>query len=277
MNCPKRKNKGNGTSSWWKTLGLVDGSNKRCFRCLEVGHFKARCPKSEGTVKMRCFKCNSEEHLKAQCPLLKTHVSKDKDKKQTTKVGSRVLVDAREDVLVISELEFSKGSENMVAPLACSNNVEAKDSALSKSTTNVDEAEGEMIVEFSKIDEINLDGFNLMAGSTRQEGACVSVSSLNEESDVLSAYFRRVLNRFKPTTSQDGTCLVAIKENVGRIISLPQLVKKRAQEDLLQEHLLLVMLVFQLRHPRYVPYLLRMIFIRSVRPTLITLMMLMNT
>ena len=38
---------------------------KRCFRCLEVGHFKASCPKSEGTVKMRCFKCNSEEHLKA--------------------------------------------------------------------------------------------------------------------------------------------------------------------------------------------------------------------
>ena len=40
---------------------VVEGSTKRCFRCMEVGHFKANCPKSEGTSKMRCFKCNSED------------------------------------------------------------------------------------------------------------------------------------------------------------------------------------------------------------------------
>ena len=223
VSCPKRKNKGNGTSLWWKSLGLVDGSNKRCFRCLEVGHFKAMCPKSEGTVKMRCFKCNSEEHLKAQCPLLKTHVSKDKDNKQTTKVGRCVLVNAREDVLVISELEFSKGSENMVAPLACCNNVEANDTALSKSTTSVGEAEGVKIVEYSKIDEINLDGFNLMAESTRQKDACEDVSSLVDECEDQVKGFKGFLKRIKSTTSQDNVCLVAIKENVGRIISLPQI------------------------------------------------------
>ena len=32
----------------------------------------------------------------------------------------------------------------------------------------------------------------------------------------------RFLKRVKPTTSQDGACLMAIKENLGRITSLPQ-------------------------------------------------------
>ena len=122
VNCPKGKNKGD-TPSWLVSNGsrMVEGSTKKCFRCMEVGHFKAQCPKSEGTMKMRCFKCNSEEHLKAQCPLLKTHVSRDKDKVQKTKFGSRVLLDAREnDGLADSELDLARMPKNLRAVLAFS-------------------------------------------------------------------------------------------------------------------------------------------------------------
>ena len=66
---------------------LVEGSTKRCFRCIcmEEGHFKIDCLKSEDTT-LRCFRCNSEGHVKVQCPLLKSHFSKDKDKVQGTNV-----------------------------------------------------------------------------------------------------------------------------------------------------------------------------------------------
>ena len=169
---------------------------------------------------MRCFKCNSEEHLKARCPLLKTHVSKDKDKKLTTKFGSGAMfVDASEDdVLVVSELESSKGSENLCTPLACCNNAEAKEDALSKSTTIVDEAESVKIVEYSKIDEINLDGFNLMAESTMQEKVDVGISDCSFLTKKFGKFHKPVIT----TNVQDGACSVAILENVGRITSLPQ-------------------------------------------------------
>ena len=70
------------------------------------GTSRLMCPRSEGTLKMRCFKCNSEEHLKAQCPLLKTHVSKDKDKKRTTSLAVVKCLLMEDDVLeVVSELD----------------------------------------------------------------------------------------------------------------------------------------------------------------------------
>ena len=59
-----------------------------------------------------------------------------------------MMFDAREDDdLVDSELDLSNMSENLRAPLACCNNVEAKEDALSKSTTIVDEAENVKIAE----------------------------------------------------------------------------------------------------------------------------------
>ena len=147
---------------------------------MEVGHFKADCPKSEGTMKLRCFKCNSEEHVKAQCPLLKTHLSKDKDKVQKTKFGGRVLVDAREnDGLADSELDLAKMSENLRALLAFCNKGKAKEDVVSKSTTIVDDC-SEGLEAYSNVDEIGMEGFCLMAGSTRQENACGDVSSLSK-------------------------------------------------------------------------------------------------
>ena len=150
-------------------------------------------------------------------------MSKDKDKKQTTKFDGRMLFDDREyGDLVDSELNISKKSENMSGSLTCCNNVEAKEDDVSKSTTVVDEAESVMIEEYSKVDEISLDGFNLMVERTRQEKACENVDvGMGDD----SMFFKTLGKFLKPvitTNVQDGACSVAIKENGGRITSLPQ-------------------------------------------------------
>ena len=104
----------------------------------------------------------------AQCPLLKTHVSKDKDKKLRKWGGNVPMFVAREiDEEVISELDVSKVSENLCSSLVC-NIVEAKENVLSKSTACVDGCSKEYEAH-SNLDEIGMDGFCLMAGSTRQE------------------------------------------------------------------------------------------------------------
>ena len=103
---------------------------------------------------------------------------------------------------------------------------------MSKSTTNVDEC-SEEFEAYSNVDEIGMDGFCLMTGSTRQENACEEASSLSKEcGDALVSSMRKFLKRDKPTTtSQDDDCLVAIKENAGMITCLPSCGVERLQPE----------------------------------------------
>ena len=94
---------------------------------------------------------------------------------------------------------------------------------LSMSTTIVD-ASLEGLEAYSNVDEIGMDGFCLMAGSLRQENACEKVSSLSKEcGGALKLSLGKFLKVDKPTTSQDGACLVAIKEPAGLITCLPSI------------------------------------------------------
>ena len=112
--------------------------------------------------------------------------------------------------------------------------MDAKEDSLSKSTTLVDDC-SEEYEAYSNLDEIGMDGFCLMAGSTSQEGACEKTSSLNEDCEEsieeLLASFRNLPKRFKSTTSHDKDCLVVIKEGAGMSTCLSSRGVERLQPE----------------------------------------------
>ena len=154
---------------------------RRCFKCNEVGHSKKDCTydkhKGDGFLMMRkngdmekctrprCFKCNYFSHLKASCPLLKN--VKDKASTSTSSLGNASILFAKNiDDSSDFEVEFFEISKKHNRFIAY-NKKKAKESVVVQPLVDED-IESKKNDEYSDVDEINMEGFCLMAGGTKQ-------------------------------------------------------------------------------------------------------------
>ena len=112
---------------------------------------------------------------------------------------------------------------------------------------------GSELEAYSNVDEIGMDGFCLMAGSSMQDKACEKLSRLSKEcGGALDVSLGKFLKMDKPTTSQDGACSVAIKEQEGRITCMPQMVEEGIAEGSSSSlYIVQVILVARLKSLRY--------------------------